>query len=191
MTSVFENHERIWLEPCEPVDNIEGRMWCEDNQWGKDGVEYIRADLLSALTNTSGDDEAPVAKVVSKYGDPESFGERDLVALVDLSTLKYNTLLYARPQSAAVRDGWQPIKTAPKGEVTEDAGCRGASEWFLGRVAPKYAAFRPPYIVIRRRAWPQEDSWSCAGEADYVPAFFDAWAPISAALSSEGTNGHR
>ncbi|MFH5773546.1 Lar family restriction alleviation protein [Paracoccus sp. NGMCC 1.201697] len=84
---------------------------------------------------------------------------------------------------------WQQIETAPKGEITEAVGCRGESEWFLGRVAEKYASGRPPFIVIRRRAWPQEDSWTCAGEAYYVPDFFDAWLPIRAALNQTGGRG--
>lgn len=75
---------------------------------------------------------------------------------------------------------WRPMETAPEGEITDDVGCRGASEWFLGRPAQKYADFRPPFIVIRRRAWPQGDNWECAGQAFYVPSFFDAWAPLDA-----------
>jgi hypothetical protein len=75
---------------------------------------------------------------------------------------------------------WRDIKDAPKGCITEDVGCRGQSEWFIGRVARQYRQGRPPFIVIRRRAWPQEDSWSCAGETCYVPEFFDAWMPLPA-----------
>jgi hypothetical protein len=76
---------------------------------------------------------------------------------------------------------WQPIETAPKGCITEDVGCRGVSDWFLGRVAKPYRAGRPPFIVIRRRAWPQGDSWTCADETHYVPDFFDGWLPLAAA----------
>lgn len=47
MRKPFDNHERIWLEPMEPVDNFEGRRWCRDNVWGDDAVEYIRADLVA------------------------------------------------------------------------------------------------------------------------------------------------
>lgn len=39
------NFERIWLEPREGADPYIGRQWCQDNQWGEDGVEYVRADL--------------------------------------------------------------------------------------------------------------------------------------------------
>lgn len=50
MANDYDNHERIWLEPVEPVDPIEGRQWCRDNVWGN-GVEYVRADLVPAPEN--------------------------------------------------------------------------------------------------------------------------------------------
>lgn len=50
MANDYDNHERIWLEPVEPVDPIEGRQWCRDNVWGN-GVEYIRTDLVPAPEN--------------------------------------------------------------------------------------------------------------------------------------------
>ncbi|MDF3904652.1 hypothetical protein [Paracoccus sp. AS002] len=83
-------------------------------------------------------------------------------------------------------EAWQPISSAPKGCITEDAGCRGPSEWFLGRVSPEFRAGRPPFIVIRRKAWPQGHSWECAGEAWYVPRFFDAWRPLPTTPEAEG-----
>ncbi|ASC63636.1 hypothetical protein B9P52_04715 [Achromobacter denitrificans] len=47
----------------------------------------------------------PVAEVVSRYGDPEAFGERDLKVLVDLNSYPYGAKFYAAPQaSQAVRD---------------------------------------------------------------------------------------
>lgn len=82
-------------------------------------------------------------------------------------------------QSGTSNGAWLPMDTAPPGEVTEDVGCRDCSKWFYGKVAKKYSQFRPPFIVIRRRAWPHEDTWECAGEASYVPDFFDGWQPLS------------
>ena len=38
-------HERIWLEPAGAPD----RCWCQDNQWGDDGVEYVLASTLESL----------------------------------------------------------------------------------------------------------------------------------------------
>lgn len=38
-------HERIWLEPAGAPD----RCWCQDNQWGEEGVEYVLASALESL----------------------------------------------------------------------------------------------------------------------------------------------
>lgn len=38
-------HERIWLEPAGAPD----RCWCQDNQWGDEGVEYVLASYLESL----------------------------------------------------------------------------------------------------------------------------------------------
>ncbi|BCU90667.1 MULTISPECIES: hypothetical protein [Yersinia] len=40
----------------------------------------------------------PIAEVVSKFGDPESFGEREIKVLVDLSAIPYDTKLYANTE---------------------------------------------------------------------------------------------
>ena len=45
----------------------------------------------------------PVAEIVSKYGDPEAFGERELITLKDISKFPYGTKLYAdQPAPVAV-----------------------------------------------------------------------------------------
>lgn len=38
-------HERIWLEPAGAPD----RCWCQDNQWGDEGVEYVLASTFESL----------------------------------------------------------------------------------------------------------------------------------------------
>lgn len=85
-------------------------------------------------------------------------------------------------------DHWLPMDTAPLGCITENVGCRGDSEWFLGRPAEQYRRQAPPFVVIKRRGWPNEDSWACHGGAYYVPSYFDAWKPL-AALSASGPAG--
>lgn len=44
------DHERIWLEPEPPSDPDYGCMWCQDNVWGDEATEYVRADILDAIT---------------------------------------------------------------------------------------------------------------------------------------------
>lgn len=43
--AVKPEYDRIWLEPREDADPYIGRQWCQDNQWGEEGVEYVRADV--------------------------------------------------------------------------------------------------------------------------------------------------
>ena len=46
----------------------------------------------------------PVAEVVSKYGDPEAFGEREIRVLADLQQIPYDTKLFTAPPAPAVPD---------------------------------------------------------------------------------------
>ncbi|KNE28142.1 hypothetical protein [Achromobacter spanius] len=73
-------------------------------------VETRIAAELAALASApvAGEAEKPVAEVVSRYGDPEAFGERDLKVLVDLNSYPYGAKFYAAPQaSEAVRNADQ------------------------------------------------------------------------------------
>ncbi len=74
---------------------------------------------------------------------------------------------------------WQPIDTAPKGHVTESAGCRGASDWFKARIAKIDIGDPDHSQIIRRRAWPQEDGWEDREQSTYSPDYFDAWQPLT------------
>ncbi len=41
----------IYLSPIGEDEYGDGRIWCEDNQWGEDGVKYIRVDSLSKMVS--------------------------------------------------------------------------------------------------------------------------------------------
>jgi len=61
-----------------------------------------RAVLAKASQQGQGE---PIAKVVSKYGDPEAFGEREIKLLSDIQNLPYGTELFTQyppPQAAAL-----------------------------------------------------------------------------------------
>lgn len=47
-------------------------------------------------------DSEPVAEVVSIYGDPEAFGEREIRPLVGIQQMPYGTKLYRHAQPASV-----------------------------------------------------------------------------------------
>ena len=49
-------------------------------------------------------DSEPVAEVVSIYGDPEAFGEREIRPLVGIQQMPYGTKLYRHAQPASERD---------------------------------------------------------------------------------------
>jgi hypothetical protein len=45
----MSDHKRIWLEPeAEVYGPDEGRLWCQDNVWGDDAVEYVLASEAKA-----------------------------------------------------------------------------------------------------------------------------------------------
>lgn len=69
----------------------------------KEAWETWQARAALASAAVAGEAQ-PVAEVVSRYGDPEAFGERDLKVLVDLNSYPYGAKFYAAPQaSEAVR----------------------------------------------------------------------------------------
>ncbi len=49
-------------------------------------------------------DSEPVAEVVSIYGDPEAFGEREIRPLVGIQQMPYGTKLYRHAQPASERE---------------------------------------------------------------------------------------
>lgn len=65
----------------------------------------------------------PVAEVVSKFGDPESFGEREIRVLADLQKIAYGTKLFCTPpptQTDSVtvsKAGWELICQAIGGHA--------------------------------------------------------------------------
>lgn len=82
--------------------------------------------------------QEPVAVVHSKFGDPEAFGEREIVVLTDLRKIPYNTKLYATPpeHSTEARDAarlmWVSLAMDGSGDhdfhadAAEHAALRGA-----------------------------------------------------------------
>lgn len=97
-------------------------------------------------------DSEPVAEVVSIYGDPEAFGEREIRPLVGIQQMPYGTNLYRHAQQPVVPD---EITSASAPEVFEIAaeaerlGLRGtyasyAVGWNACRAAMLAAAPQSP-----------------------------------------------
>ncbi|MFU9088550.1 DUF551 domain-containing protein [Klebsiella pneumoniae] len=63
-------------------------------------------------------DSEPVAEVVSIYGDPEAFGEREIRPLVGIQQMPYGTKLYRHAQPApVVPDGYVMVPREPTDEM--------------------------------------------------------------------------
>lgn len=62
------------------------------------------ADGLRELQERRKADREPVAEVVSIYGDPEAFGEREIRPLVGIQQMPYGTKLYRHAQQPVVPD---------------------------------------------------------------------------------------
>lgn len=57
-----------------------------------------------ALAAMDSEPAAPVAEIVSIYGDPEAFGEREIRPLVGIQQMPYGTKLYRHAQQPVVPD---------------------------------------------------------------------------------------
>ena len=86
----------------------------------------------------------PVAEIVSKYGDPEAFGERELITLKDISKFPYGTKLYA-DQPAPVASNPQCQSCQGRGSLKDADGmdkgycgpCDGSGKALGSVVIPK------------------------------------------------------
>ncbi|MCD9997634.1 hypothetical protein LVT46_04870 [Klebsiella quasipneumoniae subsp. similipneumoniae] len=64
--------------------------------------------MIEELQERRKADREPVAEVVSIYGDPEAFGEREIRSLVGIQKMPYGTKLYRHAQPAP--DDYQHLK---------------------------------------------------------------------------------
>ncbi|HHG7032511.1 TPA: hypothetical protein ACPXQ7_001181 [Klebsiella pneumoniae] len=71
-----------------------------DEDGGCDATDrQLEALIRQSLAEMDGE---PVAEVVSIYGDPEAFGEREIRPLVGIQQMPYGTKLYRHAQPAPV-----------------------------------------------------------------------------------------
>lgn len=91
-----------------PLAALENRdvNWVDVSGWGVlDGVfiSVAAAKKIAARINKYHGHriqrlyDTPVAEIVSAHGDPEAFGERELVARADIQKFPYRTKLYVAP----------------------------------------------------------------------------------------------
>jgi hypothetical protein len=97
-------------------------VWCPYDGKQRNDRELFAAGYRAALSNPApvaapAPASEAVAEVVSKFGDPEAFGEREIKVLSDLQKLPYGTKLYATPTPGDSADA--PVQQA--GEVANEA----------------------------------------------------------------------
>jgi len=68
----MNDHERIWLEPKDSIENPEmGRLWCQDPVWTDEenapATEYIRVDLHESLQADLIQETASKKTLVTEY----------------------------------------------------------------------------------------------------------------------------
>ncbi len=90
MTSKFSIDNRELLQRISSGEAVVGI------DFGNLIVRELAAFRLAAM------DSEPVAEVVSIYGDPEAFGEREIRPLVGIQQMPYGTKLYRHAQPAPV-----------------------------------------------------------------------------------------
>ena len=69
-------------------------------------VAYIKIEELEArVADLERERGELVAEIISKFGDPEAFGERELISVTDISKFPYGTRLYACLDATAALNG--------------------------------------------------------------------------------------
>lgn len=111
-------HERIWLEPAGAPD----RCWCQDNQWGEEGVEYF---LASALESLRRENEA-LKKDRDFWKEQFQVETRYRIELADRGTLLALTDANSRAEAAEAEV--KRYRVALIAAKTRMRNCRGAIE---------------------------------------------------------------
>ncbi|HFE2955468.1 DUF551 domain-containing protein [Klebsiella pneumoniae] len=102
-------------------------------------LEALIRQSLAAL------DSEPVAEVVSIYGDPEAFGEREIRPLIVIQQMPYGTKLYRHAQPAPVVPEEKPIpNTLSMYAVDAVAAIAEVKGWNACRAAMLAAAPQSP-----------------------------------------------
>lgn len=132
-------------------------------------IELMARMALAAM------DSEPVAEVVSIYGDPEAFGEREIRPLVGIQQMPYGTKLYRHAQPASVvpddvLDALQKVARIRLDLNDFDGDRRGIADC-LGDAEEALIE-----VVNRRAAMPAAAPQSPGSEPATVPG---KWIPVS------------
>ncbi|OCV51823.1 hypothetical protein A9P92_17820 [Klebsiella pneumoniae] len=90
----------LWYSQ-EATCHSDPNYYCEFQRLATPG---LIAGIIRELQERRKADSEPVAEVVSIYGDPEAFGEREIRPLVGIQQMPYGTKLYRHAQQPVVPD---------------------------------------------------------------------------------------
>lgn len=124
MTTTHISNERLeWLRDTlnDWISFYEDPADSENHAMFTDAEAAIDELLAARQTIADMSEQQPVAEVISKYGDPEAFGERELSLLADIQKMPYDTKFYAAPQPAVVQDGWVMVPVKCSKQMREAA----------------------------------------------------------------------
>lgn len=116
----------LWYSQ-EATCHSDPNYYCEFRRLATPG--FIAGIILELQERRKADSE-PVAEVVSIYGDPEAFGEREIRPLVGIQQMPYETKLYRHAQPAPVVQmvpEEPPEHLLPKGNSRDVTYRRGAA----------------------------------------------------------------
>ncbi|HFN0469018.1 TPA: hypothetical protein ACHB00_001290 [Klebsiella pneumoniae] len=123
-----------------------------DEDGGCDATDrQLEALIRQSLAAMDSEPAAPVAEIVSIYGDPEAFGEREIRPLVGIQQMPYGTKLYrhAQPAPAMPQDVLEALQKVARirldlndfdGDRRGIADCLGDAEEALIEVVNRRAA---------------------------------------------------
>lgn len=117
-----------------------------------DHVQCGEASALARIALAAMDSE-PVAEVVSIYGDPEAFGEREIRPLVGIQQMPYGTKLYRHAQPAPVAySDFESFWSSYIHPLAQDDELKGFA-WDIWCAAMLQAGKSSAHVVDRPVAW--------------------------------------
>ena len=135
--------------------------------------EWLSSDEIMELSRIAlaAMDSDPVAEVVSIYGDPEAFGEREIRPLVGIQQMPYGTKLYRHAQQQVVSADLLHTAASAIEDLLTTKDRTGAGVWFDLPFRLRSAANAQPVPVVSENVRQIENA---AAALEHIGNFSDA-----------------